>query len=221
MTIAVPHIRLCAMAAAATYEATAIPAFQDDMRTVHVFRSIINDIPAYSWEGTTDFWEWVLDFLAFRDPFTHKDYGPVHFGLMRDVMAVKAMILADLNSIGNPQYLFIGHSKGGGEVLLAHAEMKSIGYPPLATRAFEPPRVGTKALWDYLAGEDIQWTATHNRHGTDLVTLVPDDIVPMPLLSPWVEGANRMEIVVSDALDIPNKHRMTAVLSGLPAIPLA
>ena len=206
------------MAAAATYDATAIPAFQDDMKTVHVFRSIIDDIPCFSWEGTSSFWEWMLDFLAFRDPFTHAVYGPVHFGLMRDVMAVKAMILADLNSLGNPPYILSGHSKGAGEAILAHAEMKSLGYPPLATRAFETPRVGTKALWDYLAGEDIQWTATHNRHGTDLVTLVPDDIVPMPLLSPWMPGPNRLELIVPDTLDIPSKHRIAAVVAALPPI---
>ena len=217
----IPHVRLFADVAASTYAADAVPAFQDDVRTVHVYTSKINDMTCFAFEGTTTFWEWLIDFMAFKIPFRHVACGPVHLGLMRDVMSVKRQIVAFLDAEGNPPYLVTGHSKGAGEAILFHAEMKSMGYPPLYTWAFEPPRVGTHLLRDYLADEPIGWTATHNYHGTDIVTRVPSDdpLIPLPdVFLPWREIDNGTELIVPDDLDIPTKHRILAVLAALPPI---
>ena len=211
-----------AQACASTYADGAVPAFQDDVRTVHVFTSKINGLTCFAFEGTNTFWEWLIDFMAFKIPFKHADYGPVHLGLMRDVMAVKQKIVAFLDAEGNPPYCVAGHSKGAGEAILLHAEMKSMGYAPMQTWAFEPPRVGTHILRDYLAGEPIGWTATRNSHGRDLVTLVPNDdpLIPLPdILLPWREIGGGMELIVPDDDDLAAKHRIPAILTALAALP--
>ncbi len=88
--------------------------------------------------------------------------------------------------------------------------MKRRGHAPLATRAFEPPQVGGAVLRDYLAGEDIAWTATVNAHGRDLVTQVP--------FGPdWCHECDPLLLTVPDCYDAATKHRIPAVLAALGA----
>jgi Lipase (class 3) len=215
--IEIPNIRLFADVAAATYDPKAVPMWQNvgHLKVVHWFLTDVDGVPTISCEGTNTFWEWIIDFMALKVAFNHDVYGPVHLGLYHDVMSVIDGVCNYLASKGWPEYYMDGHSKGGGEVLLGHAEMKRRGHPPTATRAFEPPRVGTSALVNYLKDEPIVWTATHNHHGTDLVTLVPSEL-PLAVLQPYEELDGRMELAVPDAYDIETKHRIPAVIAALP-----
>lgn len=200
-----------ATAAAGTYEDTP-PQWSDDVDLVHVYLSEVNGTHCIAFEGTTDFQEWLVDFLALEIPvFCHPQLGPVHLGFMRDVMSVAHKIEAYLQSLGWPPYYVTGHSKGAGEALLFHGYMKTIGHPPLATRAYEAPRVGSSIMRDYLAGEDIAQTATHNYHGTDIVTRVPFGFT-------WCDMREPIELIVPDPDDIPTKHKIPAVIAGIASL---
>jgi hypothetical protein len=197
-----------ALACQATYDPTAIPQWQDEMKLVHVYLSIVNGIHTVAWEGTHDFQEWIVDFFALEIPvFNHLQMGPVHAGFMRDVFAVYQPIAAYFESLGWPPYDNTGHSKGC-EAILFHGVMKQLGHPPRKTVAFESPRMGTSILRDYLADQDITQTATHNYHGTDLVTRVPFGPT-------WVDVREPIELIVPDADDIPTKHEIPAVVAAL------
>lgn len=208
----IPHIRLFGDAAASTYAVGAVPVWQDDVDVVHVFLSEINGMHCLAWEGTHTFWEWVVDFMAIEVPiFSHPQLGPVHLGMARDVMSVIRPISSTLESLGWPPYLNTGHSKGAGEALIFHGVMKALGHPPLATRAFEAPRIGSSIMRAYVADQDIIQTATHNYHGTDIVTKV----VPGPT---FTDMRDPMILTVPDSYDIPQKHEIPAVLAALPPL---
>ena len=207
-----PSLLTFAQAANATYAADAVPMWQDDLKTVHVFMSEINGTRCIAWEGTHDFWEWIIDFMALEVPIA--DYGvlgPVHLGFIRDVLAVADAIYLYFHGLNFPPYYNIGHSKGASEAILAHAVMKMRGHPPLATRAFEPAKPGSAVLRAYLAGEDIIWTQTVNARGTDLVTQAPFGPT-------WCHAeAQPVALTVPDSLDIADKHRLPAIIGALAA----
>ena len=207
-------IRLFAEAAAATYVPTAVPLFEGDGKTARIFESEVDGVRCYSFEGTYDALGWIVDFLTVEVPcFQHPKFGPVHLGILNDIDAVCPRLATHLGSLGWPPYLLAGHSKGAMDAILAHAWMKDAGHPSLATRAFEPAKIGGATLAGYLAGEDILWTQTRNAHGADIVTLVPDG--PTWLHLPQPQGP--IEIAVPDALGLADKHRIAAVLAALPA----
>jgi hypothetical protein len=205
-----PNLNLrLAEAAAGTYTCAEPAQWHDAVDVVHVWLSMIDGVHCLAWEGTHTWEEWIVDFMALEVPFFADEVlGPVHLGMMRDVMAVIDPIYTYLASIGLPPYLNCGHSKGAGEAILFHAAMKARGYPPLATRAFEPPQVGGHVLRDYLSGEDIVWTATTNVHGRDLV-------VQVPFGPTWSHTSDPLLLTVPDSLDIPSKHMMASVLAAL------
>lgn len=211
MTIVLPTDLDLAKACAGTYEPSAVPQWQDAMKLVHVHLSVIDGVHVIAWEGTTDWQEWIFsDFMALSIPlFEHASLGPLHLGLARDVLSVSPAIIAYLENLGWPPYVNTGHSKGAGEALIFHGVMKERGHPPLRTRAFEPPHIGTEALRTYLGGEDIVETATHNHYGRDIVTLVPWDLLV------WTSVVERTVLTVPDTYDIPTKHRIPAVIAAL------
>ncbi len=178
------------------------------MKTVHVFLSMLDGIHTVAWEGTTDLQEWMVDFLALPNPFYTIEYGPTHFGITETMFSVVDAIDAYFKSLGYPPYLNTGHSKGGGESIVFHAEMKRRGHPPLLTRAYEPPQVGGKELRDYLGDQDIKWTATVNVHGRDIVTQVPFG-------DPWMHVNDPILLTVPDTYDVPTKHRIACIVAAL------
>jgi hypothetical protein len=185
------------------------PQWTDALGVVHVFLSTIDGVHTVSWEGTTDPQEWLVDFLAFRNPFNSPAYGPTHFGLTQTMLSVADAIEAYLASLGFPPYYNAGHSKGGGEAILFHAEMKRRGHPPLATRVFEPPQVGGTVLRDYFADQDFGWTCTVNAHGRDMVTQVP------LLFNSWCHESDPLLLTVPDDYSALTKHLMPAILAAL------
>jgi predicted lipase len=199
--------------AAATYRDDGVPSFQNASGTCQVFHTTVNGMNCFTFEGTTDFEEWVIDLLAVEMPiFEHPSYGPVHLGFYLDIKDAVAFMLATLEPLGWPPFYLNGHSKGAAEAQLAHAELKSAGHPPLATRAYEPPRVGGPGLAAFLVGEDIQWTQTYNARGADLVTMVP--VGPT-----WTHVGPPIRLAVPDTYGIAAKHEIPAVLAALQCAP--
>src|SRR5579863_7536443 len=108
-----------AQACAGSYDPNAVAAFHDEAGVVHVYLSEIDGIHTFTFEGTHDWQEWVVDFVALEVPMlNHAQLGPVHLGMMRDVLAVYKPIMAYLEGLAWPIYDICGHSKGAGEALL-------------------------------------------------------------------------------------------------------
>lgn len=201
-----------AEAAAACYAPGAVPTWQSSLRLVHVFHSVVLDTNCFAFEGTTDWQEWVVDFFAVQVPvFDHMLLGPVHAGFLLNVESILGDIIAKLSGLGWPPFYLAGHSKGAGEAILCHALLKAIGHPPLATRVFEPPRVGGTQLKSFLAGDDLIWTQTWNAEGSDLVTLVPDGLT-------WCHDGQVLRLQVPDTYGLAEKHRIPAVLEALSKV---
>lgn len=200
-----------AQACAGSYDPNAVPLIQDELKVVHVFVSEVAGVHVLTFEGTHDLEEWIVDVMCAEVPFAdYGDLGPVHLGMMRDVLAVKPALTAYLASLGWPTYVLAGHSKGAGEALLCAAVMKSAGKPANATYAFEAPRIGTTKLAAYLKDQNVSQTCTQNAHGKDIVTQVPWGPDYVNIVSPTI-------LTVSDALSIGDKHRIPAVITALSA----
>ncbi len=200
-----------AEACAGTYVLGVVPQWTNHMRTVHAFLSMIDGVHVVAFEGTTDLQEWLVDFLALPEPFYTPEYGPTHFGITETMLSVSDSIEAYFAGLGFPPYYVTGHSKGAGEAILFHAEMKRRGHPPIATRAFEPPLVGSRRLRDYLSDQDVKWTSTVNAHGRDIVTQVPFGDL-------WTHVNDPILLTVPDDYDIPTKHRIPAVVAALAVV---
>lgn len=200
-----------ALACERTY--TSSPAqWEDEAKTVHAFLSVQAGVHTIAFEGTSKFVEWLIDFMAIDNSVAdHAAFGAVHRGFMRDVLLVGPAIANYLDGLGWPPFLVTGHSKGAAEALLFTAWMKQLGHPPLATWAFEAPRVGTAILRDYVDDLDISQTSTINAHGKDIVTRVPFEFG-------WVDVREPILLPVPDDYDIPTQHRMPAVVSSLQAL---
>lgn len=201
-----------AQACAASYDPHAVAAFTDEAKVVHVFLSEIDGVHCFTFEGTHDFAEWIVDFCCLEVPmFNHAQLGPVHLGMMRDVLAVYRQIEMTLIP-GFVPYDICGHSKGAGEALILAGVMKQLGKPPRKVVALEAPRIGTSIMRDYVADLDITQTATENAHGKDLVTQVPWG-------PSYVDMRQPLSLRVPDADSIPAKHEIAAVLAAIAALP--
>lgn len=197
-----------AQAASAAY--TAVPWFAT--KTCQVSRSVVLEYPTYAFRGTDTALEWLVDFMAPDVPFyQHPIVGPIHLGFYLDIRTAVAAIAADLAALGWPSFLLCGHSKGAGEAELAELDMKLLGHPPLAVRAYEPPCVGTAALAKFLADGDHGWTKTVNASGADIVTQVPD-------WPEWCHYGVETQLRVPDSDGIAAKHEIPAVLAALAAL---
>jgi len=189
-----------------------VPWFQNPSRTCQVYKSVVLDHPCYTFGPTRTWQEWFVDFLAPDIPnFDHPVLGPVHLGFWNDIATSIDAICADLSALGWPSYLLAGHSKGAGEAIEGHARMQLIEHPPLATRAYEPPCVGTGKLSAFLAAQDIGWTKTVNATGVDLVTQVPH-------WAEWCHQGVETQLRVPDSDGIAQKHEWPAVLAAVEAL---
>lgn len=201
-----------ALACAGTYEASAIPQWQDELKTVHVYLSMIDGVHCIAWEGTTDWEEWFIDVMAAEVPmFGHLRLGPIALNWARDVLTVIDQIDAYLKSLNYPPYDNTGHSKGAAECLLFHGFMKDRGHAPRHTFAFEAPRVGTSILRDFMAADLIDQTVTVNTHGKDIVTQVPWGPT-------YVDMRDPLMLFVPPTYDIATKHKIPAVIQALQAM---
>ncbi len=210
-----PPLHLFGEACAATYASNSIPFFAT--KDVQVYLSEIGGRPCFRFEGTHDLRGWLIDFLIAAFPVRHHPkFGPVHDGFADNAETAVVPITAYLATQNFPGYYLSGHSKGASEALIAHAIMKDSGHPPLATRAFEPARPGGPQLEAFLSGEDIVWTRTKNSRGVDLVTDVAFGPMLTDPLVTWCHIGEPTVLTVPDALDIPQKHEMAAVLAALP-----
>jgi len=198
---------------ASSYATGAVPWFQNSTKTCQVFFTTVAGHPTFAFGGTETVWEWIVDFTAPDVPFfQHPQVGPVQLGYWYDIQTAVTAIQAKLLSLGKPSYLLCGHSKGAGEAIMAAMALTLLGLPPLATRAYEPPRVGTTTLTSFLAGQDIAWTTTQNAAGPDRVTQVP-------FWPEWEHQGKPISLAVPDALTLAQKHEIPAVLAAIRTMP--
>jgi hypothetical protein len=199
-----PLILPLAHAAAACYGAQ--PTWSAES---HVYHSVVNGVDTFAFEGTADGADWLVNFTALPWPIhDHLTVGPVHLGWWRSVQSTLPQIVAFLEGKGWPPFYVCGHSKGAAEAILAHTALKLLGHAPLATRAYEPPKVGTVLLRDYLFRDDIRWTRTWNDYGLDTVCCVPE-------FPPWSHIDRVVDLAVSNTVDDVARHKMPVVLAAL------
>jgi predicted lipase len=216
-----PFIIPLAQACAATYMQDSEPMAQGRGERVHVYISMIDNMYVFAFEGTTawkgrgSFEEWMIDADGIPVPSPDNAYGHVHQGFLEDVLSVRDPIAEYLAGLGWPPYLLTGHSKGASEATGMHAEMKRIGHPPVATRAFEPARFGGRKFRDYMAGENYAWTRTWDIDSVDPVTTVPWGMQGIPSLDFWSHVCDPILLRVPDGSDVPTMHRIPAVLDAL------
>lgn len=213
-----------AMACQQSY-AGAPPDIQDADKLTHVFVYKLGDfnlrtdplkqLPLFTFEGTLDWEEWLFrDFLLLSaQTVEHPEFGVLHGGIAKGAFGVADAIESYLAANNYPNYDMVGHSKGGGEVLVEAAEMKRRGHPPRCVVAFEAPHVGTRVLADYCADLDETETATINAHGRDIVTTVP---WANPLTD-WISMKPRLMLPVPDSYSVRDKHVIAGVIDGLKA----
>lgn len=193
------------------YVTGAIPWYENPGKTCHVFKSYIEGMPCYAFEGTQSLREWLIDFTALEVPFVqHPQAGPVHLGFWLNIASAVDAIAADLAAASWPSFFVTGHSKGAGEAVLTCLELTVRGHAPITTIAFEPPCVGTNLLTAYMESNKvvIGWTKTRNSTGADIITQVPD-------WPEWGHQGTEMMLVVPDNYGLMEKHIMPHVLDAL------
>ena len=208
-----PITLVLVQAAADCYLPNLAPDWQNTEKTCHVYKSVRNGVLTFAFEGTTDISEWLIDFdaLQIQTSPDHPAFGPLHLVYWNNVQAaVDLYILPTLQTLGFPSYYVAGHSKGAGEATETHAYLKWLGHPPLAVRAYEPPRVGGPLLAAYLSGTDHEWTQTYNADGDDIVTTVP-------FPPKWAHIGSPIRLKVPDSYGIAQKHRIQAQQEALAA----
>ncbi len=76
-------------------------------------------------------------------PWWHHRVGVCPAGALKGVQNIIDALLLDLaEPIKAGRLILIGHSLGGQEALIAAGWLVSLGYPPAAVVAFDPPRAG-------------------------------------------------------------------------------
>lgn len=195
----------------ACYVYGAVASFENSSKTCHVFLVQRGTMREFSFAGTEDFEEWLVDFAAVpevQSGFEH--LGPIHTGFWINIASSVQWIVNELkkDELQTPFYYLYGHSKGAGEVILAAAWLKHLGFPPALVIAFEPPKVGHEALLEYLSDVEIYYTVTSNTHGQDLVTMVPPSFG-------WVHCGQRIDLMAPDNFGAASKHKMVGVFAGL------
>lgn len=180
-------------ASAATYgggEAT----FSGLNGTAKAFRTVVDGVAVYAFQGTHDRLGWILDAAALpipsqlvgfeadhilcalefmglkveaHDSAEHPDIGFVHGGIQAVLMSVWPKMWSAMQ--GDEKIAVTGHSLGAGCAILATAMMVALGRPPIMAAYFAPPRVGFKKMNRLV---DQVPTAAY-RNGNDPVTDVP------------------------------------------------
>jgi len=198
-----------ANAANACYDDKVSPIFQNSTDTCHVYYSVIDDVPTFAFEGTSDVAEWLVDLDAF-DVDTHDfaTLGPVHRGFYIDTQEALAFLKQYFFDNNITKFNLTGHSKGASEALLMYAMLKLTGFVAAQTIVFEPARVGGNTFANYIKYDNVLFTRTQTTRKTDLVTI-------MPWGPNWVDAGRCINLDVSDSFDMIGMHKMPGVFDGL------
>ena len=186
-------------------------AWEGENKTSHLRHSVIEGVHTFTFAGTMPtVSEWLLDLFAI--PISIPDYpgvGNIHAGFSIGALgAIHGYILPTLKHLSYPPFRLCGHSKGAGQAGQAHGILKCLGHKPLATRLFEPPMFGGKDLSNLVSDDDIEWTQTYNKYGSDLVTHIPFG-------SFWYRDRKPIRLQVPDSDTIAAKHRMPSVMTAI------
>lgn len=133
--------------------------------------------------GSTTPQDWLRDFEAVADPFTHFALGPVHPGFLAGMETA----FTAMKPLLGAKVIVSGHSLGAGRAAVLTGLMVHAGRAPLARVVFGEPRPGFKELAKLISG--VAARSYRNGNGTlyDRVTDVPlaigseDYVHPCPL----------------------------------------
>lgn len=164
-------------AAAATYQPSSEPLFEDFEKAIRVFKSRTADdsLTILAVEGTHSSLGWAIDFagasIEDQQGMNHATLGLVHSGFYAS--AVSALARCALVAAEGP-YAICGHSLGGALALLiggllAQDAFEGRDLTPVKIGAFAPPRVGAQTFVDFITHIPI----CAYRYGDDPVTEVP------------------------------------------------
>jgi triacylglycerol lipase len=192
------------------YDETNTPVWQNEDKTSHLYLTHVDGKVVFSFAGTEDFQEWLVDFDAFG-LHPHPVLGYIHVGFWNNIQGALDYMVQFLKDNPQTEWYLTGHSKGGGEDTLAGAGMKLRGYAPTAIFSYEPPKVGMDKLAEFMADVPRYYTRTYNKHGTDEVTAVPMGFG-------WYHYGTCVRLRVPDDFDIVAKHKKQGVLAGLAAL---
>lgn len=185
------------------YAAGANFVWQGEDKTSHLLHTVVNDILTFTFEGTSDLKEWVLDAFAVPLPVPGvPEVGDLHVGFSIGTLdAIQKYIFPTLSALGFPPFYLSGHSKGAAQAGQAHVILKSMGHCPLATRLYEPPLFGGEKAAELMQGDDVEWTQTFNSGRPDIVTT-------LPMGPSWKRHKSPIRLQVSDTLDLIEMHKM-------------
>lgn len=130
--------------------------------------------------GSSQFVDWLDNFLPIRLSWSHVVRGRIHLGFRLQAQRVAHEVLATIQELRrtypNAIVYVTGHSLGGALASLMTCVLGADGIPVAATYTFESPRVGNSewALWyDDAYGSKTFRIANSNSGEQDIVTRLP------------------------------------------------
>lgn len=130
--------------------------------------------------GSTTPQDWVRDFEAVADPFTHSALGPVHPGFLAGIedayAAMKPLLRADV--------IVCGHSLGAARAAILTGLMVDDNHAPRARVVFGEPRPGFAPLAKLIASVPARSYRNGNGILYDLITEVPIAMGPENYVHP-------------------------------------
>jgi hypothetical protein len=197
-----------AAASMACYADNVIFAWEGEGKTSHLLHTKVNDVDTFSFAGTFDDEEWLLDIFAVPVPVPNiPQVGDLHAGFaIGACAAIYQYILPTLKALNYPKFYLSGHSKGAAQAGQAHGILKVLGYCPTETRLYEPPFFGGQMLADLMP--DVPWTQTYNSRHADIVTYVPGG-------PSWKRNRPPIRLQVSDDADIITMHKFPCIYQAI------
>jgi hypothetical protein len=131
--------------------------------------------------GSTTPWDWLHDFEAVANPFSHSVLGPVHPGFHEGLSDVWKNVR---DIVGSDDVVVCGHSLGAGRACIMTGIMVAAAHAPVARVCFGEPRPGFKRLADLTSS--VPATSYRNGNGIihDMITDVPMALGPENYVHP-------------------------------------
>jgi hypothetical protein len=131
--------------------------------------------------GSVTVQDWLRDFTAIADPFSHAALGPCHPGFLKGLNGLWQEIKA---KYGNGPYVVFGHSLGAGRTCILVGMMVLDGAIVLRRVCFGEPKPAFQKLANIIKSVPAVSYRNGDTHGHDVVTDVPLSIPPQEYVHP-------------------------------------